>query len=85
MPCSVSTRCPAPRNCPCAFAKAQVTAWKVRAITRRVGVVGYRVEQLAAACDVSVDTIRYYQSKGLLPPPKREGRVAIYDREHLQR
>ncbi|TMK77421.1 MAG: MerR family transcriptional regulator [Actinobacteria bacterium] len=47
--------------------------------------MGYRVEQLAAACDVSVDTIRYYQSKGLLPPPKREGRVAIYDREHLQR
>jgi DNA-binding transcriptional MerR regulator len=47
--------------------------------------VGYRVEQLAAACDVSVDTIRYYQSKGLLPAPKREGRVAIYDREHLAR
>ena len=47
--------------------------------------MGYRVEQLAAACDVSVDTIRYYQSKGLLPAPKREGRVAIYDREHLAR
>ncbi|MGZ4188748.1 MAG: MerR family transcriptional regulator [Actinomycetota bacterium] len=47
--------------------------------------MGYRVEQLAAACDVSVDTIRYYQSKGLLPPPKREGRVAIYDRDHLTR
>ena len=32
----------------------------------------YRVEQLAAACDVSVDTIRYYQSRGLLPGPERE-------------
>jgi DNA-binding transcriptional MerR regulator len=47
--------------------------------------VGYRVEQLAAECDISVDTIRYYQAKGLLPPPKREGRVAIYGREHAQR
>jgi len=42
----------------------------------------YRVEQLAAACDVSVDTVRYYQSRGLLPPPEREGRVAWYGDEH---
>jgi DNA-binding transcriptional MerR regulator len=47
--------------------------------------VRYRVEQLAAACDVSVDTVRYYQSRGLLPPPSREGRVAWYDGEHATR
>ena len=45
----------------------------------------YRVEQLAAACDVSVDTVRYYQSRGLLPQPEREGRVAWYGPEHLDR
>ena len=45
----------------------------------------YRVEQLAAASDVSVDTVRYYQSRGLLPPPRREGRVAWYDAEHAVR
>lgn len=45
----------------------------------------YRVEQLAAACDVSVDTVRFYQSRGLLPPPRREGRVAIYGAEHADR
>ena len=45
----------------------------------------YRVEQLAAACDVSVDTIRYYQSRGLLPAPEREGRVAYYGEEHVER
>jgi len=45
----------------------------------------YRVEQLAAACDVSVDTIRYYQSLGLLEPPEREGRVALYGQEHAAR
>jgi DNA-binding transcriptional MerR regulator len=44
-----------------------------------------RVEQLSAQADVSVDTIRYYQSKGLLAPPRREGRIAWYDDEHLGR
>ncbi|HEX7168445.1 MAG TPA: MerR family transcriptional regulator [Acidimicrobiales bacterium] len=46
---------------------------------------GRRVEQLAAAADVSVDTIRFYQARGLLQPPRREGRVAWYDDEHLAR
>ena len=45
----------------------------------------YRVEQVAAACDVSVDTVRYYQSRGLVPPPEREGRVAFYRQGHVDR
>ncbi|MEA3077749.1 MAG: hypothetical protein QOF60_2657 [Actinomycetota bacterium] len=45
----------------------------------------YRVEQLAAKADVSVDTVRFYQSRGLLPPPRRQGRVAYYGDEHLDR
>ena len=45
----------------------------------------YRVEQLAAACDISVDTVRYYQSRGLLPQPDREGRLAWYDEGHAER
>ena len=45
----------------------------------------YRVEQLAAACDVSVDTIRYYQTRGLVPAPTREGRLAWYDERHVER
>jgi DNA-binding transcriptional MerR regulator len=48
-------------------------------------VVRYRVEQLAAAADVSVDTVRYYQSRGLLPQPDREGRVAWYGDAHAER
>ncbi len=44
-----------------------------------------RVEQLSVQSDVSVDTIRYYQSKGLLDPPRREGRIAWYDVRHLER
>ena len=44
-----------------------------------------RVEQLSARADVTVDTIRYYQSKGLLDPPRREGRVAWYGEGHVER
>ena len=44
-----------------------------------------RVEQLSARSDVAVDTIRYYQSKGLLDPPRRQGRVAWYGEGHLER
>lgn len=45
----------------------------------------YRVEQLAAKSGVSVDTIRFYQSRGLLPPPRRQGRVGWYDDTHRER
>ncbi|MGI8406983.1 MAG: MerR family transcriptional regulator [Actinomycetota bacterium] len=45
----------------------------------------YRVDGLAAETGVSVDTIRFYQSQGLLPQPFREGRVAWYTEEHLER
>ena len=43
------------------------------------------MDQLASACDVSVDTVRYYQSRDLLPQPEREGRVAWYSDEHADR
>jgi DNA-binding transcriptional MerR regulator len=45
----------------------------------------FRVEELALAADVSVDTVRYYQKQRLLPPPGRDGRVAWYSGEHLER
>ncbi len=44
-----------------------------------------RVEQLAACIGVSVDTVRYYQGKGLLDPPRRQGRVAWYGEAHRSR
>src|SRR5215831_2870690 len=49
------------------------------------GVSRWRVEELARRADISVDTIRFYQKRRLLPPPTREGRVAWYDAEHLER
>ncbi len=44
----------------------------------------YRVEQLATAANLSVDTLRFYQARKLLHAPRRNGRVAIYDGEHLE-
>ena len=45
----------------------------------------YRIEQLARTADVAVDTIRFYQGKGLLDSPRREGRVTWYGEAHLDR
>lgn len=45
----------------------------------------YRVDELAQRGEVSVDTVRYYQSRGLLPGPQREGRVAWYGDDHVAR
>ncbi len=45
----------------------------------------YRVAELASIAGVGVDTIRFYQSRGLIPPPVRRGRFAIYDVAHLER
>ena len=45
----------------------------------------FRVEDLAVQVGESVDTIRFYQKRGLLPPPAREGRVAWYGPEHVER
>jgi DNA-binding transcriptional MerR regulator len=47
--------------------------------------VEYRIEQLAQAAKVAVDTIRFYQGKGLLEPPRREGRITWYSDAHLDR
>ncbi len=44
----------------------------------------YRVEQLASAAGVRVDTVRFYQTRDLLPAPARVGRAAIYGDAHLE-
>ncbi len=53
--------------------------------TRARCAVSYRVEELAEAAEVGVDTIRYYQRRKLLAPPTRQGRIAVYNDSHLGR
>lgn len=45
----------------------------------------YRIDDLAQKAGVSVRNVRVYQERGLLPPPRREGRAAWYGEGHLAR
>ena len=44
-----------------------------------------RVEELADRVGLSVDTIRFYQKRRLLDAPVRDGRIAWYGPEHVER
>ncbi|MFG2501445.1 MerR family transcriptional regulator [Streptomyces sp. NPDC048441] len=43
------------------------------------------MEELAKAAGITVRTVRFYRERGLIPPPRREGRIAWYDDHHLAR
>ncbi|MFC9248386.1 MerR family transcriptional regulator [Streptomyces sp. NPDC057136] len=43
------------------------------------------MEELAKEAGISVRTLRFYRERGLIPPPRREGRIAWYDDHHLAR
>lgn len=45
----------------------------------------YTIDELAALTKVPSRTIRFYQSKKALPPPRLKGRVAYYDARHVER
>jgi DNA-binding transcriptional MerR regulator len=45
----------------------------------------YRIDDLARAAGTTVRNVRVYQDRGLLPPPRREGRTGIYSDAHLAR
>lgn len=46
---------------------------------------GMTIDELAAAVGLTVRTTRYYASRGLLPPPTRRGRFAMYGVQHRAR
>lgn len=46
---------------------------------------GLTIAKLAAAGGVGVETIRFYQRRGLLPTPTREGAIRRYGREEVRR
>jgi DNA-binding transcriptional MerR regulator len=45
----------------------------------------FRTEDLAREAGIPVRTLRFYREKRLLPPPRREGRIAWYSEDHLAR
>lgn len=47
--------------------------------------VDYRIDELARAAGTTVRNVRAYQERGLLAPPRRQGRVGLYSDAHLAR
>ena len=45
----------------------------------------YRIDELARLAETTVRNVRVYQDRGLLAPPRRDGRVGIYTDAHLAR
>lgn len=45
----------------------------------------WTVDQIARRADVPVRTIREYQTMGLVPPPRKVGRIGLYGQSHLRR
>jgi DNA-binding transcriptional MerR regulator len=45
----------------------------------------YRIDELARRAETTVRNVRVYQDRGLLAPPRRDGRVGIYTDAHLAR
>ncbi|GAA0475562.1 MerR family transcriptional regulator [Streptomyces sp. NPDC046215] len=45
----------------------------------------YRTAELAEAAGITVRTLRFYRERRLIPPPRREGRIAWYGHHHLAR
>ncbi|MER6464401.1 MerR family transcriptional regulator [Streptomyces sp. NPDC048409] len=43
------------------------------------------MEELAGLAGITVRTLRFYRERKLIPPPRREGRIAWYDDHHLAR
>src|SRR4051794_21391040 len=44
-----------------------------------------RLDDLAREAGVASTTVRLYRNRGLLPPPRLEGRTGFYDAAHLAR
>jgi DNA-binding transcriptional MerR regulator len=49
------------------------------------GMAEYRIDDLAQAAGMTTRNVRAYQDRGLLPPPRRSGRVGLYNDSHLAR
>jgi len=45
----------------------------------------FTIDEIARRTGMTVRTVRYYASEGLLPPPIRRGRIAVYGTAHRMR
>ena len=45
----------------------------------------WRIDDLARAAGITVDTVRFYVREGLLPPGEKQGRHRVYGPDHAER
>lgn len=57
----------------------------VEEAAKGTGTREFRMEELAREAGITVRTLRFYRERKLIPPPRREGRIAWYDESHLAR
>ncbi len=60
-------------------------ASNARATAVRQDADEFTIDELAARTGMTVRTVRFYATEGLLPPPVRRGRVAYYGSQHRMR
>src|SRR5512146_3500629 len=64
------------------------SVWAAYPLARRPGwenMGEYRIDELARLAGTTVRNVRVYQDRGLLAPPRRDGRVGMYADAHLAR
>lgn len=76
---------PASPSAPPASAPAPRPADGKREFRAADGQREFRAAELAEAAGITTRTLRFYRERKLLPPPRREGRIAWYDEHHLAR
>lgn len=70
------------------FVEAAVTQLFDAAVRHPQGAAAsgeYRIEELARLAGTTTRNIRVYRDRGLLPPPLRVGRIALFNDTHLTR
>jgi DNA-binding transcriptional MerR regulator len=60
-----------------------MSIWAVAHVGGRALLPDYRMGELARISGVTARNIRAYRERGLLDPPRRAGRAAVYDDHHL--
>lgn len=67
------------------LAKTSPLRYSKGPILPRKGTMEYLIDDLARRAGMTVRNVRAYQERGLLAPPRKEGRVGYYNDAHLAR
>lgn len=66
-------------------AVARLLAGVTHQAARQPDVARYRIDELARISGVTTRNIRVYRERGLLPAPRRVGRITLYSEAHVSR